>query len=138
MAGESRRRGGLIQWVLGIGASLAFLGGYITSVVAGIWWPDHSSIIAALSVMGLVVGFLNITGREVLSYLVAAVALVLIGTTRPFTPLDDVVGGLGTNANDIVGLMAIFTAPAAVIQAVRAGIVLAGPGEYRSSEPDRR
>lgn len=99
------------------------------SVIAGIWWPDNSGIIATLAVLGLVVGIFNITTREIIPYLVAAIALVLIGTAQPFTPLDDVWDGLGRRSNDIVGLMAIFTAPAAVIQAIRAGISLARPGD---------
>lgn len=79
--------------------------------------------------MGLIVGIFNVTAREVVTYLIAAIALVLVGNTQVFTPLNSVVGGLGDRVNDVVGMMAIFTAPAAVIQAIRAGVVMARPGK---------
>jgi len=46
-----------------------------------------------------------------------------------FSPLNDVWDGMGTNLNDVVRMMANFTAPAAIVQAVRAGISLAKPGD---------
>ncbi|MFO8010861.1 MAG: hypothetical protein R6U89_08635 [Dehalococcoidia bacterium] len=117
-----------IRFILSIAAAMAFIAGYSVSVICGIWWPDNTVIIAALSIMGLLVGFFNIAGREIVPYLVAAIALVLIGNLGVFTPLNDVVSGLGDTANDIVFLMAVFTAPAAVVQSIRAGIILARPG----------
>lgn len=117
-----------VQWILSIAAAVAFIAGYAISVIAGIWWPDVSGIILALVIMGLIVGLLNITGREIIPYLVAAIALLVVGNFGAFTILDEVRSGLGTRINNIVELMAIFTAPAAVIQAIKAGIVLARPG----------
>lgn len=116
-----------IQWGLSIAAALAFICGYIIAIITGIWWPDHDGLILTLVVLGMVVGLLNITGREIMPYLVAAIALVVVGSFEAFTPLNEVRSGLGNDLNDIVRLMAIFTAPAAVIQAIRAGVVLSAP-----------
>ena len=120
---------GRVRWLLSIIAAAAFIAGYVLSVIAGIWWPDLPAIILALVIMGVIVGLLNITGSEIVPYLVAAIALLLVGNFKAFTALNDVFTGAGDVINQIVTLMAIFTAPAAVIQAVRAGVVLAKPGE---------
>ncbi|MEK7280965.1 MAG: hypothetical protein AAB037_01260 [Chloroflexota bacterium] len=121
-------RDGGRRWLSTAGA-VSFLAGYTISIIAGLWWPTSGGVIGLLSVLGVVVGLLNITGKEIIPYLVAAIALVLIGNIGAFSPLNQVIFGLGDSLNDIVRLMAIFTAPAAVIQAGRAGIVLAKPGE---------
>ena len=120
---------GRVRWLLSIIAAAAFIAGYVVSVIAGIWWPDLPAIILALVIMGVIVGLLNITGSEIVPYLVAAIALLVVGNFKAFTALNDVFTGVGDVINQIVTLMAIFTAPAAVIQAVRAGVVLAKPGE---------
>ena len=114
---------------LSVVGAAAFLSGYIIALIAGIWWPETGGLIATLVILGLIVGFLNVTNREVVPYLVAAIALILIGGTQVFTPLNLVIDGLGEDVNQIVRMMAIFTAPAAVVQAIRAGMVLARPGE---------
>jgi len=120
---------GIVRKLFSFTGMVAFVMGYAISVVGGIWWPDNGGIVLTLVIVGLVVGLLNITGREVVPYLVAAIALVLVGRIGAFEPMNLVVDGLGDKVNDVVGMMAIFTAPAAVIQAVRVGIVLSKPGE---------
>ncbi|MBI2872416.1 MAG: hypothetical protein HYY00_04410 [Chloroflexi bacterium] len=122
--------GGLatVRWIFTIAGAVSFIAGYGIAVIGGIWWPDSSGLIATLVIMGLIVGVFNVTAREVVTYLIAAIALVLVGNLHAFTPLNSVVGGLGDRVNDVVGMMAIFTAPAAVIQAVRAGVAMARPG----------
>jgi hypothetical protein len=114
---------------LSVAGAIAFAGGYVIALIGGIWWPDNGGLIATLVIIGLVVGVLNVTNRETIPYLVAAIALVLIGSTQVFTPLNLVADGLGERVNLVVRMMAIFTAPAAVVTAVRAGVNLARPGE---------
>ena len=117
-----------LQRPISIVALVAFIAGYAIAVITGIWWTDNAGLIATLVLLGLIVGLLNITGREIIPYLVAAIALVLVGNFEAFEPLNLAVSGLGDKVNDIVALLAIFTAPAAVVQAIKAGIVLARPG----------
>lgn len=119
---------------LSIIGAVAFLSGYVIAVISGIWWPEHGGLIATLVILGLLVGLFNIAGGEIVPYLVAAIALILIGGTQAFTPLNLVVDGMGDRVNQIVRMMAIFTAPAAVLQSVRAGIILARPGDV--TKPD--
>ncbi len=122
---------GGVVWILSVAAAISFILGYLLAVVAGIFWPTNEAILAILAIMGLLVGFFNITGREIVPYLVAAIALVLIGTANPspFQPLERVSEDLVANINDVVDLLAVFIAPAALIQAIRAGLVLASPGD---------
>lgn len=53
----------------------AFIAGIVVAVIAGVmdapWAP------AALAILGLVVGFLNITAEESTSFLLAAIGLIL-------------------------------------------------------------
>jgi len=115
--------------VFGLTGAWAFAAGYILAIVAGLFWPDSGELILALVILGLVVGFLNITQAEMLPYLVAAIALVLIGSTGVFTPLNLAVDGLGEDVNLVVRMMSIFTAPAALVTAIRAGVQFARHGE---------
>lgn len=122
--------------VLGLFGAWAFAAGYVLAIITGIFWPDSGELILALVVLGLVVGALNITQAEMLPYLVAAIALVLIGSTGVFTPLNLAVDGLGEDVNLIVRMMSVFTAPAALVTAVRAGLHFARHGEGEAAVSD--
>jgi len=118
-----------IGWILNLGAALSFFFGYVIAVVAGIWWPDNEPILIALVIMGLLVGLLNITAREAVPYLVAAIALIIIGATQPFNIFVRVNEDIVANINDVTTLLALFIGPAALIQAIRAGITLGAPND---------
>jgi hypothetical protein len=66
-----------IQWVISIIAAVSFMAGYIIAIVAGIWWPNFGPLILTLVILGLIVGLLNITGPEIIPYLIAAIALTV-------------------------------------------------------------
>jgi len=128
---QSRVVGGAlqkVQYILSIAAAISFFAGYTIALVAGIWWPENGALITLLVVMGLLVGLFNVTAKEIVPYLVAAIALVLVGTSNVFEPLNNVRAGLGNDIDNVVRLMAVFTAPAAAVQAIRAGMALARPG----------
>jgi hypothetical protein len=97
---------------------LAFAAGLVLSFVGGIIAPNNGTIILALVVLGILVGFLNITSKEATPLLLAAIALLAVGTVG-FDPLNDLVSGLGSRANEIVYYFARLMAPAAVIVAVK-------------------
>jgi hypothetical protein len=105
--------------ILRIIGFLAFAAGLVLAVVAGILAPDNATVILILVIIGILVGVLNITAREATPLLLAAIALLAVGTVG-FDPLNDLVGGLGTHANEIVYYFARLMAPAAVIVAVKA------------------
>ena len=121
--------------------AVVFIRGYALAVITDLWFEENGNLIAVLVIMGLLVGLFNVTHSEMVPYLVAATALVVIGGTQVFTPLNLVVDGLGEDVNLIVRMMAIFTAPAALIQALRAGTlpISGGTSSSRASiRPEKR
>jgi hypothetical protein len=108
---------------------VAFVTGLLTALVAGIFAPGSGSVILLLVILGIVVGIFNITSRDTIPLLVAAVALVVVGTAG-FTPLDQLINGLGTHINEIVNYLARLMAPAALIAAIKT-LVNVGFPKYR-------
>ncbi len=56
----------------------AFVLGLIISVIAG-FGGDIPALMTVLAVLGLIVGFLNVTEKESTAFLVGVIALLLIG-----------------------------------------------------------
>ena len=112
--------------------AMAFFVGMAIAIICGAApdWRDSGVVVLILVILGIIVGLFNITGREVIPFLIAAIALVVVGLAGgSFSALDDIIDGLGRALDAIVGLIAIFMVPAAVINAVRVVIELARPGE---------
>jgi hypothetical protein len=125
---EQAKQPDAIKRLAGTIGLLAFLVGIILSIVGGIGYHDNSGITLTLVIVGILVGLLNITGKEVLPLLIAAIALIVVSLTQGFTPLDKLGVDAGTKLNDIVAYIAIFITPAAIISAVRAVWAIARPG----------
>ncbi|MBM4444975.1 MAG: hypothetical protein FJ020_06705 [Chloroflexi bacterium] len=121
----SRTQGGLI---VALGA-IAFLAGMLLAIIAGGVERDNGSILLALVILGIIVGLFNITSREMIPFLVAAVALVVVGNTGRFDSLDKVIDGMGEVLNGMVDYIAVFMTPAAIITAIRVVWSLARPGD---------
>ena len=105
---------------------IAFFSGMILAGLAGIFWRNVAGISLALVILGIVVGVLNISDREIMPFLVSAIALVVVGSGS-FTVLNNILDGFGTVLNGIVGHVATFMVPAAIINAVRSMWRLAQP-----------
>lgn len=118
--------------IIGILGAIAFFAGMLLAIIAGGLSRDNGTIILVLVILGVIVGLFNITSREMIPFLVAAIALVVVGTAaNPFGPLDDIswLDGLGRTLNAMVAYIAVFMTPAAVINAVRVVWSLAQPGD---------
>jgi len=102
----------------------AFIVGLILSIVGGIIAPQNSVIVLILVILGLIVGFLNITAKEITLFLVATIALVVVGGV--FEPIK--VLGIGAILNNMLGYVATLMAPAAVVAAVKALWAVGKPG----------
>lgn len=112
--------------------ALAFFVGMFIAVICGAVpdWRESGIVVLILVILGIVVGVFNITGKEIIPFLIAAIALVVVGIAgEPFSALDDIIEGLGRALDAIVSLIAVFMVPAAVINAVRVVVELARPGE---------
>jgi hypothetical protein len=109
----------------------AFILGLVIAVVVGILAAlgvvgatGMSAIIIVLIILGLVVGFLNITAKEILLFLVATIALIVVGGV--FAPLN--VFSIGAILDAILALVATLMAPAAVVAAIKALWTVGRPG----------
>jgi len=104
----------------------AFIIGNLLAVLAGVVFPSSTWVILVLAVLGLIVGFLNVTAKESTPFLVSAIALVLSTSTFNLiikTALGD--STITTIVGTILNNVGIFIAPAAVLVALRAIFALA-------------
>ena len=105
----------------------AFLVGVLIAVVAGAVGFNNPAVALALAVLGLVVGFLNISEKETTAFLVAAIALTAAGASAGTTlgTLNGIASGLGTALVGIVNHIAVFVVPGAILVALKAVWALA-------------
>lgn len=102
----------------------AFIIGLVIAVICGIVLPANTVIIIILIILGLIIGFLNITAKEIMLFLVATIALVVVGNV--FAPLTAL--GIGKILGSILGYVATLMAPAAIIAAIKALWAVGKPG----------
>ncbi len=99
----------------------AFMVGILIAVIAGLvpaW--QTATVLWILVILGLIVGLLNITAKETVEFLVATIALVLIGTAGIQT-----LPALGGIIIAILENIVAFVSPAALIVALKAVYELA-------------
>ncbi|MBI2653265.1 hypothetical protein HYX02_00490 [Candidatus Woesearchaeota archaeon] len=100
------------QWAFIIGILLAVLLGFVPENLLGM-------ATLVLVVLGLIVGFLNVTEKETTPFLIAGIALLATGNAsdslRVIPP--DVLGSFLVGA---VNNIAAFVAPAAIVVALKA------------------
>jgi len=93
--------------------SWAFILGVLIAIVAGLvpaW--QTSTLVWVLVILGLIVGFLNITGKETTEFLVAALTLMIIGSAGA-------IPALGVVILSILANIVAFVAPAALVVALK-------------------
>lgn len=99
-------------WAFIIGVILALIGGIVASFVGA------AVVTSILIVLGLIVGFLNITDKETSNYLLAAVSLVIV------TALGGQVLGsvaiVGNFLSSVLTAIMTFVVPAVIIVALKA------------------
>jgi len=119
----------------------AFLACVIIAVIAGLAvgymkWPNSETpadttqsvygwTTFVLLILGIIVGLVNITARDVTPFLIAATALSLIRGEAFKNPLDMVHPLLGFWTYYIINFIVAFVAPAAIILAIKAICTLA-------------
>jgi hypothetical protein len=103
----------------------AFIIGLLLAVVAGILMPQNQIVIIVLIILGLIIGFLNITAKEILLFLAATIALIVVGNV--FAPLKTLM--IGAILGSILSYVATLMAPAAIVAAVKALWAVGKPGD---------
>ncbi len=112
-------------WGFIIGLIIAIIVGVMVTITPAMAGAIMPAIIIILVILGLIIGFLNITAKEILLFLVAIVALIVVGGV--FEPLK--VFGVGAILNSILSLIATLMAPAAIVAAIKALWAVGKPGD---------
>lgn len=74
-------------------------------------------------VLGIIIGLLNITAKEIMPLLLATIALIVVGGV--FEPIKTL--GIGSILDRMLRLVATLMAPAAVIAAIKALVAVGFP-----------
>ena len=101
-------------WVFVAGLVLSLILGFTSGVASGV-------SLTFLVVLGLVVGFLNITEKEVHGFLIAGIALMLVG----FLARVNSIPFIGLELQDSLSNVVLFAAPSVLIVAIREVFILA-------------
>ena len=96
----------------------AFIAGLVLSVFAGIFFPG-GSVFWGLVVLGVIIGFLNIFGKETNDFLLAGIAIMLSATALNSIPL------IGDLLKNTLGFVASFVAAAMIVVALKALYIIA-------------
>ena len=95
----------------------AFIIGLVLAIIISLFYSmsPPSWSIYVLIILGIIVGFLNVTDKEVQMFLVATIGF-MIG----FQSIGNVVVRISASAGTFFQLVTVFIAPAAVVVAVKA------------------
>ena len=99
--------------------SWSFIVGFLIALVLGAIGLTTPTVVYALLVLGLVVGLLNISDKEIVPFLVATVALIVAGSAAGS------ISQIPSSISNILVNITIFVVPAAVIGSVKAIYALA-------------
>lgn len=101
----------------------SFIIGVIVAVISGFWAVPAVTLV--MVILGLLVGFLNVTGEETQVYLVASIALMLMGATLlNQAVLNTLTSVLGVWLESVLTNFVAFVSASALVVALRAIIVL--------------
>ncbi|MGV8168602.1 MAG: hypothetical protein ACP5N3_00935 [Candidatus Nanoarchaeia archaeon] len=103
-------------WAFIIGVILALIGGVLVALLGS----GAAAITAILIVLGLIVGFLNVTKSETKEYLLAAVSLVIVMFAAGSALNLEVLGMLGSYLKSVLNSITIFVVPATIVVAIKA------------------
>ena len=106
------------QYAFIVGVIIAILAGLVSSVVK----QYEGVIVLVLVILGLVVGFLNVTEKEMTPFLVATVALIVTGTASNSLT---VIPTIGLYLEAVVKNIAVFVTPGALVVSLKAVNALA-------------
>jgi len=100
---------------------MCFILGVVVSIVAG--FISSNWIFFALTILGLVVGFLNVGAKETKNFLFAAIALVILSA---FGAVQfETVPGIGDYLGRIYAALLAFVSPATLIVALKSLFTIA-------------
>ncbi len=96
----------------------AFIIGLVIAVIAGFITGYTEIILLVLFILGLIVGFMNIRDKDLIKFLVAAIALLALGVSS--ISVLAVLAVVSTYLNAILGNFISFVSAAALVVAIKA------------------
>ncbi|MBI4739521.1 hypothetical protein HY772_08355 [Candidatus Woesearchaeota archaeon] len=102
--------------------SWAFIIGLLIAVVAG-FWTIIPAVTSVLIVLGLIVGFLNVTGSETQGFLFASVSLVIVASLGG--NVLSTIQVVGPMLQNIFSTIVLFVLPATMVVCLKAIYALA-------------
>ena len=97
----------------------SFIGGVIIAVILGLFstqvGPAAAWLVSLLVVLGLIVGFLNVSGKETKEFLLVATVLVIVSSMAPGTLEKLSIGQVGTYLQSVFGQILAFVVPATIV-----------------------
>ncbi len=119
----------IAQWAFTIFLILAVVMGLAVGYMAYSGDANYSTtnayVLLVMLLLGLLVGFVSITTKEVMPFLIATIALVVAASANVWYPLNTIHELLYEWANAILDFIVAFAAPAAVINAIRSVFAMA-------------
>jgi len=105
--------------------SWAFIIGIIIALIVGIFSGGTGNAVTAsiLIVLGLIVGFLNVTGKETTPFLLATISLVIV--TALGGNILGTIATVGPYFQGVLNAIMTFVVPATIIVALKAVWALA-------------
>jgi hypothetical protein len=116
------------RWAFAAFVIIAIVMGLVVGYMAynaTLHWSDSNVsnadayVTLVLLVLGIIVGLISVTTKEVTPFLIAAIALIVATTSNVWLPLNTIHALLYDWAYAILRYIVAFTAPAAVIIAIR-------------------
>lgn len=97
----------------------AFIVGVVIAIIIGLFAGAAGTLVVSiLMILGLIVGFLNVTGKETNKFLLAAVSLVIVaGLGGSVLGSIAVIGGF---LQGVLNALMLFVVPATIIVALKA------------------
>ncbi len=112
------QRIGVYAFLVGIAIAI------ITGIASGLVTEYVSTITLILVSLGLIVGYLNISNKEMPMFIVASIGLIVAGSAN-LTSINTLIPNLGTVLQAILTNIVVFIAPAVIVVGLKAVYVLA-------------
>lgn len=114
----------MARWAFVAFVIIAVLMGLIVGYMSYIGDVNYSTtrayVTLVLLILGIIVGLISITAKEITPFLIAAIALIVASSANVWSPLGTIHTLLYDWATEILRLIVAFVAPAAVIGAIKA------------------
>tara|TARA_Y100000294_G_C8531441_1_gene327117 strand:+ start:1069 stop:1428 length:360 start_codon:yes stop_codon:yes gene_type:complete len=101
----------------------SFIGGVIIAIVLGLASDAIGAnavwLVSLLVLLGLVVGYLNVTGKETKEFLLVATVLVIVSSMAPGALERLTIGQVGVYLQNVLGQIMAFVVPATLVVALK-------------------